>query len=111
MLLPLLCCALLLTLLPPPPIHPSARPPARRRYRHLQRAQIARGERIFFGGTTAGAIQLGLQVLGVVAVAAYSALMTFVLLFLIDKVMGLRVNLTVRFCFLRFCNVVGSGAQ
>lgn len=66
----------------------------RRRYRHLQRLQVARGERVFFGSDSAGGVQLGLQVVGVVAVAGYSALMTFLLLFLIDKAMGLRVHVS-----------------
>jgi Amt family ammonium transporter len=43
-------------------------------------------------GLIAGnASQVGIQVLGVAAVGAYAALMTFVLLKVIDKLMGLRV--------------------
>jgi ammonia channel protein AmtB len=41
----------------------------------------------------AGAIQLGLQVIGIVVVAAYSGFMTFVFLKVIDLIMGIRVDI------------------
>lgn len=66
----------------------------RRRYRHLQRLQVASGAQLFFGGDSAGGVQLGMQVIGVVSVAAYSAFMTLLLLLLIDKAVGLRVHLS-----------------
>lgn len=49
---------------------------------------------LFKGDKNAGAIQLGLQVIGIVVVAAYSGVMTYIFLKIIDLVMGLRVNIS-----------------
>ncbi len=50
-----------------------------------------------FGGDKAGLLegnlaQLGLQVVGVLSVAAYAAVVTLVIVFVLDKTMGLRVS-------------------
>lgn len=51
------------------------------------------GERLFNGNKHAGGVQLGLQVIGIVVVAAYSGFMTFIFLKVIDLIMGVRVDI------------------
>ena len=70
-----------------------------KRYLQLQTIQIAGALEgtysgvMFQGNKMAGATQLGMQCIGISAVAGYSAFMTWLLLFIIDKIMGIRIDL------------------